>query len=67
MADARTRWCAYVHARVGDEDEPNASREEKKGCVVAHVCMYRRESVCVCVCVCVSVGTRTAGTRVRGW
>lgn len=69
MADARTSWCAYVHARVGDEDEPNASRRKKRDALLhTYVRIDKRVEipVCVCVCVCLLVHERLVRVCVDG-
>lgn len=43
-----------TRARIGDEDEPNAKLEKKKGRVVLYTYTFKRECIArVCVCVCV--------------
>lgn len=61
---ARTAWCAYVHARVGDEDEPNASRRKKgmRCCTRTYVRIDER----VCMCVCLLIHERLTRVCVDG-
>lgn len=59
-----------TRARIGDEDEPNAKLEKKKGRVVLYTYTFKRECiarVCVCVCDCDGECVQRSVSSCRAW